>query len=184
MTVTIRIARPEDVPALRAIMDAAIGALMEGYLTEGQIAASRELMGLDTHIIADGTYLVAFDGAEIVGCGGWSDRATLFGGDHTGGRSNERLVPSRDRARVRAMYTAPNAARRGVGRAILAAAEDAARNAGFTEVELAATLAGEPLYRACGYEAELHFEEATASGVAVPLIRMAKRLTRRQEGAA
>lgn len=161
-------------PALRALMAAAIGTLMEGFLTPAQIDASHEIMGLDTQLIADGTYFVAESDGVIAGCGGWSRRATLFGGNHTAGRSDALLVPGRDRARVRAMYTAPGFARRGIGRAILAAAEAAARAEGFTAVELAATLAGEPLYRAAGYAPERAFEEMTASGVAVPLIRMVK----------
>lgn len=176
MTIEIRLATMNDVPVLRAVMDASIGALMNEVLSLAQVEASRELMGLDTQLIADGTYFAAVDGGAILGCGGWSDRATLFGGDHTSGRDAARLVPGRDQARIRAMYTAPAAVRRGVGRAILAAAEEAARAAGFTEVELAATLAGERLYRVCGYRPELHFEETTSSGVTVPLIRMVKRL--------
>ena len=174
--IAIRLATPDDGPALRHLMDASIGQLMGAFLSPAQIAASHELMGLDTQLIQDGTYFVAVDGAAIIGCGGWSDRATLFGGDHTGGRSAARLAPGIDRARVRAMYTAPGHARRGIGRAILEASEAAARAAGFTQAELAATLAGEPLYRACGYVPELHFQEMTSSGVAVPLIRMVKPL--------
>ena len=176
MRFLIRLAGPDDIPVLRAVMDASISHLLDAFLTPAQVAASRELMGLDTQLIADGTYFVAVEGNIMVGCGGWSDRATLFGGDHTGGRSAARLTPGKDRARVRAMYTAPGHARRGIGRAILDASETASREAGFTHAELAATLAGEPLYRSCGYQPEQHFQEMTSTGVAVPLIRMVKRL--------
>ncbi|BCW88240.1 hypothetical protein sos41_13780 [Alphaproteobacteria bacterium SO-S41] len=176
MPVTLRRATMDDVPPLRALMAASIGQLMDAFLTPAQVAASHELMGLDTQLIEDGTYFIAEIDGDLAGSGGWSRRATLFGGNHTAGRSDALLVPGRDRARVRAMYTAPSAARRGVGRAILAAGEDAARAESFTAVELAATLAGEPLYRACGYVPELAFEEMTSNGVAVPLIRMVKPL--------
>lgn len=173
---SLRTARSDDIPALRALMAASINALMDGFLTREEVAASHEVMGLDTQLVADGTYFIAEIGGALAGSGGWSRRATLFGGNHTAGRSDALLVPGQDRARVRAMYTHPDFVRRGVGRAILAAAEAAARDERFTAVELAATLAGAPLYRACGYEPEAPFEEMTSGGVAVPLVRMAKRL--------
>ena len=132
-------------------------------------------MGLDTQLIDDGTYfLVEVDGTPA-GCGGWSRRATLYGGDQTPGRSAALLDPARDPAYVRAMYTHPHFARRGVGRLILGLCEAAARSEGFTRVELMATLAGEPLYRGCGYEPGERIEEGRG-GTPVPLVRMTKRL--------
>ncbi len=133
-------------------------------------------MGLDTQLIADRTYFAVADGARIAGCGGWSRRATLFGGDHSAGRDAALLDPAKDAARVRAMYTHPAYARRGIGRTILAACEAAARAEGFAKVELAATLAGEPLYRACGYTAIESFSRRTSNGAEVPLIRMGKNI--------
>ncbi len=171
-----RVARTDELAAIRSLMDRAIGELMRDFLDPAAIAASAELMGLDTQLVTDGTYFAIDDGARLVGCGGWSRRATLFGGDHTIGRSDAFLDPTRDAARVRAMYTDPDYARRGIGRAILAACESAARNAGFARVELVATLAGEPLYRACGYQPGERFAQTTTKGVAVPLVRMSKPL--------
>jgi GNAT superfamily N-acetyltransferase len=133
-------------------------------------------MGLDTQLIADGTYFVVERDGAIAGCGGWSRRATLFGGDQTAGREVRLLDPASEPARVRAMYTHPLFVRRGVGREILAACEHAARADGFTRVELAATLAGVPLYHACGYLELEPFEAETPSGVRVPLVRMGKTL--------
>ncbi len=133
-------------------------------------------MGLDTQLIDDGTYFIIESNGCIAGCGGWSRRATLFGGDHSAGRNAALLDPARDAARVRAMYTSPDFARRGVGRMILELCEAAAKAEQFTRVELAATLAGEPLYRACGYRPLEHFRSGTPSGVSVPLIRMGKAL--------
>lgn len=172
----LRPATAADEPAMRAIMDRAIAQLLKPYLPPDAVAASFEIMGLDSQLIADGTYFAVCDADIIVGCGGWSRRATLFGGDHSAGRDAALLDPAHDPARVRAMYTDPAYTRRGIGRMILAACEDAARAEGFTHVELAATLAGEPLYRACGYDVIERFSAKASAGVGVPLLRMGKRV--------
>lgn len=171
----LRPARSTDIPAIRALMDVAIPALLAPFLTPEQVQASFAVMGLDSQLIADGDYLVAeaADG-RIVACGGWSRRATLFGGDHTAGRSARLLDPATEAARVRAMYTHPDWTRRGLGKAIIARCEAEAAAAGFARVELAATLGGEPLYLACGYAPVRRFDEPTPGGVAVPLILMSK----------
>jgi GNAT superfamily N-acetyltransferase len=170
-----RLARFEDMAALREIMDAAISELQKPFLDERQIAASRAIMGLDTQLIEDGRYFIVESAGRLAGCGGWSRRATLYGGDQTPGRSAARLDPQRDAARVRRMYTHPDQVRRGVGRLILALCEAAARQEGFSRMELMATKSGEPLYRACGYEPVEHLED-DRGGVAVPLVRMRKEL--------
>ncbi len=173
---THRLATPADLDALRAVMALAIAELQKGFLDEAQIAASRAVMGLDTQLIADGTYFIVERGGQIAGCGGLSRRATLYGGDHsTDLRDPALLDPATDAARIRAMYTHPDHARRGVGRRVMTLCEEAARAAGFSRAELMATLSGEPLYRACGY-APIERVTATAEGVAVPLIRMGKPL--------
>ena len=172
----LRLATPADTPTLRALMGAAIGELQKPFLTPEEIAASREVMGLDTQLIADGTYFVVDHQGQAVGCGGWSRRATLFGGDHSAGRDAALLDPAREPARVRAMYTLPGWARRGIGRRILHACEAAAAAEGFAACELAATLAGEPFYRACGYTVVEAFEAPTRAGPAIPLRRMRKAL--------
>lgn len=175
MSLTHRLAAPDDIPALTALMEAAIGALQAPFLTPDQIAASRRLMGLDSQLIADRTYFVVESEGRIAGCGGWSRRATLYGGDHSPGRDAHGLNPASDAARVRAMYTHPGFARRGVGRLILSLCEAAAKAEGFARVELAATLAGQPLYEACGYRV---LERLTddRGGAPVPLLRMGKTL--------
>jgi GNAT superfamily N-acetyltransferase len=172
----LRLASVADEPVMRDLMRRAIGELLKPYLPPDAVAASFEIMGLDSQLIADGTYFAVTDDGEIVGCGGWSRRATLFGGDHTSGRNAALLDPAREPARVRAMYTDPAHVRRGVGRMILAACEEAARKEGFRAVELAATLAGEPLYRACGYRVIEPFTSRTSTGVEIPLLRMGKAL--------
>ena len=157
---THRLATEDDLAALEALMAQAIGELQRGFLDEAQIVASRQVMGLDSQLIADRTYfLVEFGVAQ-----GRAVIAAL-------------LDPAVDAARVRAMYTHPAFARRGVGRLILSLCEAAAANAGFSRVQLMATLSGEPLYRAAGYEAIEHTAAAPVNGVVVPLILMGKALS-------
>jgi GNAT superfamily N-acetyltransferase len=170
---TIRLATFDDLPILRALMERAIAGHLPAVLTPEQVEASREHMGLDTQLIEDGGYfLVEIDGAPA-GCGG-SRHATLYGGDHSAGRDAALLDPAKDPARIRAMYTDPAYARRGVGRLILEAGEAAARAEGFTRLELAATLSGAPLYRAYGFETIEETSAPGANGARVPLIRMGK----------
>jgi len=174
---TSRLAVPEDVAVLTLLMDRAIAELQRAFLDEEQIASSRAIMGIDTQLIDDGTYFVVESGADIAGCGGWSRRATLYGGNHTPGRDSQLLDPSVDPARVRAMYTNPAYARRGVGRLILSLCEAAAAAEGFRTLELMSTLSGEPLYTAYGFRALARLEDSTG-GVPVPLVRMEKPVER------
>ncbi len=170
-----RIATAEDTPAIRDLMARAIAVNQTGFLTAAQIALSHSVMGLDTQIIADGTYFLIERGDRLVGCGGWSARATLYGGDASiVARDPAPLNPATDAARVRAMYTDPTCVRQGIGRMILSLCEDAARGAGFARTEMMATLSGEPLYRACGYLPIEYVQSPQVDGVSVPLIRMGK----------
>jgi GNAT superfamily N-acetyltransferase len=171
-----RLATEADLAALAVIMDLAIGELQKGFLSPEEIAASRQVMGLDTQLVADRTYFVIETRGQIAGCGGWSRRATLYGGDHSVALRNAALLdPATDPARVRAMYTRPDFARQGVGRMILKLCEAAAAAEGFRAVQLMATLSGEPLYRACGYQEIERVISETDIG-AVPLILMSKSL--------
>ncbi|MGH6919727.1 MAG: GNAT family N-acetyltransferase [Geminicoccaceae bacterium] len=172
---THRLARHADVAALTGLMERAIAELQKPFLDAAQIAASRTLMGLDTQLIGDRTYFVVEQGRALAGCGGWSRRQTIYGGDRSPGRDAALLDPATAAARVRAMYTHPAFVRRGVGRLILTLCEDAARAEGFARAELVATLAGEPLYAACGYRPLERFTD-DRGGVAVPLVRMTKGL--------
>src|SRR5262249_39720958 len=154
----------------RILMQLSIAGLLKPFLTAEQIEASYAVMGLDTQLIDDGTYFVVEADGAIAGCGGWSRRATLFGGDHSSGRDGALLDPKTDAARVRAMYTHPAFARRGVGRMILEASERVAAAEGFSRVELAATAGGEPLYVACGYVPVSRFQ--SGPGNVVPMCMM------------
>jgi GNAT superfamily N-acetyltransferase len=168
---TIRVATRDDLPALRAVMDASIGELQRGFLTDEQIESSRAIMGLDTQLVDDGTYYVVEADGELAGCGGWSRRATLYGSDSTPGRDAHQLDPSTDAARIRAMYTDPRFARRGVGRLILETCERAAAAEGFTRLELAGTLSGQPLYTAYGF-VEVGRKSDDTGGAPVPIVLM------------
>ena len=132
-------------------------------------------MGLDTQLIDDGTYFVVEADETLAGCGGWSRRATLYGSDQTPGRSAALVDPAREAARIRAMYTHPGHARKGVGRLILSLCEAAARSEGFSRMELMSTMAGEPLYSRFGYQPEERIMD-NRGGVPVPLVRMSKSL--------
>jgi GNAT superfamily N-acetyltransferase len=175
--VSHRIARPEDLDGLREVMRRSIETLQDEFLGPEQVAASHKVMGLDAQLVVDGTYFIVESGGRMAGCGGWSWRSTLYGGDESVvAREPRALDPATEPARIRAMYTDPDFARRGVGRLVLTLCEEAARRAGFRSATMMATMAGVPLYRACGYvEAEPPIN-ASINGVEVPLVRMEKRL--------
>ncbi|MEY3622693.1 MAG: hypothetical protein RLZZ407_252 [Pseudomonadota bacterium] len=170
-----RIATHDDLEALHALMARAIAQNQSDFLTPAQVAASGKVMGLDTQLVRDGTYFLIECEGRIAGCGGWSFRATLYGGDDSVvAREPATLNPATDAAKIRAMYTDPDFPRRGIGARILALCEDAARQAGFQRVELMGTAAGVPLYRAQGYTPVAAPEYARVGGVEIPLLRMEK----------
>ena len=171
----LRKATADDFSDIKALMQLAISQLQKGFLTPEQIQASFVAMGLDTQLIDDGTYFCVFDQDILVGCGGWSRRSTLYGGNHSAGRNADLLDTKKDRARIRAMYTHPDHVRRGIGKMIINAGEEAARREGFTALEMAATLAGVPFYKNCGYEIESEWLDKNGS-VPVPLCTMVKSL--------
>ena len=174
---THRIAQLADLPALHALMARAIAELQTDVLSPAQVAASHTVMGLDSQLVIDQTYFVVEEDGRLAGCGGWSWRATLYGGDESAvARDPAPLDPASDAAKIRAMYTDPAFARRGIGRMVLGLCEDAARAAGFKRAEMMATMAGERLYRVCGYLPVEAIESAPVNGVRVPLLRMEKAL--------
>jgi GNAT superfamily N-acetyltransferase len=171
--VTLRLATLDDLPALRALIPASVRALSQGFYTPQQVeSAIRHVFGPDTQLIADGTYFAAEAEGTIVGCGGWSRRRTLYGGDQMKDAEDPLLDPAAEAARIRAFFVHPAWARRGVASAIMHACRDAAAQAGFQRLELMATLPGEPLYRAFGFEARERVESTLPDGVRVPFVRM------------
>ncbi len=137
-------------------------------------AALGPLFGVDGLLIADGTYFVVEHSGEVVGCGGWSRRRAVFGGDKARTGEDGILDPKCDAARIRAFFVRPDYARRGIGRAILSACEAALLAAGFREAVLVATIAGEPLYSSFGYEVAERYEVPLPGGLTLPVIRMTK----------
>lgn len=176
MALTHRLAEEADIPALRELMSLSIDRLQEDVLSPDQVRASHAIMGIDTQLIADRTYFVVDRDGNLAGCGGWSKRETLYGGDHSAGRNARLLDPIREAARIRAMYTHPDHVRQGVGKLILGLCEAAAAQAGFKRAEMMATLAGEKLYSSSGYVPLEQVSAGPIDGVMVPLIRMGKGL--------
>ena len=177
--IQIRMAVPTDIAALHALIEASVRGLMpQGHSSDQLEGALGTLLGVDTQLIADGTYFVAEavlnDNSVLVGCGGWSKRKTLFGSDHRAGREDELLNPQKDAAKIRAFFVHPEWARRGIGSKILEICEHAAVAAGFQRFEMGATLTGVPLYQARGYVEIERTEVPLANGASLPVVRMAK----------
>jgi len=181
----LRKATEADVPRLREVIAASVRGLQAGDYSPAQIeGALNSVYGVDSQLIADGTYLVAevaqteATKAEIVACGGWSKRKTLYGGDQYIGREDSLLDPARDAAKIRAFFVHPHWARRGIGGLILEACENAAINAGFTRLEMGATLSGVAFYKAKGYATLENLEVGLGNGEVLPIVKMAKEFRR------
>ena len=171
----LRLAHEEDVSALEALIPLSVRALQSTYYSRAQIeAALGPVFGVDRQLIRDGTYFIAEQDGVIIGCGGWSKRRALYGGDRSREREDELLDPERDAARVRAFFVHPDWARRGIGRSIMAACERTIRESGFSTVDIVATLAGEPLYALFGYAVVERYEIAMVSGMSLPVVKMNK----------
>lgn len=189
--IRLRLAMPEDVPVLCELIEASVRGLQTEDYTPAQIeGALQTVFGVDSQLIADGTYIVA-DAAvgqerrawprdaqsrwTMVGCGGWSKRKTLYGSDHWSGREDALLNPQRDAAKIRAFFIHPAWARHGVGSMILQACEDAARAAGFSRYEMGATLTGAKLFRVRGYVVVQPISIPLSNGETLSVIHMEKR---------
>lgn len=177
MEITIRIAEMKDVPVLKELIPLSARELSKGFYTSQQTeSAIKYIFGVDTQLIEDQTYYVAVADGEVVGCGGWSKRKTLFGGDQMKAESDPMLDPNVDAGRIRAFFIHPDWARKGIGRRIIEACEEAAQADGFSKMELVATLPGEPLYASKGYEVYERIDIPMADGVTLPAARMRKTL--------
>ena len=175
----LRVATRDDIPELRKLIEQSVRELQAEWYTPEQIeAAVHSVFGVDQQLIDDGTYYVAEIGGQMAGCGGWSKRGTLYGAsDYGHSRNDVMLDPAKEPARIRAFFTHPKFARKGVGRALLERCEEEARKAGFHSMEMAATLPGVPLYAAHGYEAFETFDVPLPGGHSIQVRRMAKQIT-------
>jgi N-acetylglutamate synthase-like GNAT family acetyltransferase len=182
MSVYIRLAETRDIPALQALIEASVRILQAADYSPAQLeVALQTVYGIDTQLISDGTYFAAEEkGADatplLVGCGGWSKRKTLYGGDHWTQREDSLLDPARDAAKIRAFFIHPDWARRGIGKKILEHSECAAVKAGFRRLEMGATLTGIPFYRAHGYLELETVAVPLGQGLSLKIVRMCKDL--------
>jgi GNAT superfamily N-acetyltransferase len=177
MNWTPRLATDADIPELEKLIPLSVRALQTSHYSLAQIeAALGPVFGVDRQLIRDGTYFVVANAGQIVGCGGWSRRKTLYGGDRERPGEDAELDPQLDPARIRAFFVHPNWARKGIGQSILAGCEAAAREFGFTRAELVATLTGEALYAKFGYAVVERYEAPMQEGLSLLVVRMTKLL--------
>jgi GNAT superfamily N-acetyltransferase len=177
MDYVIRKATLADRAAIaQLIKDSARSLSRTDYSAEQIEGAIATVFGVDTNLIIDGTYFVAESSGELIGCGGWSKRRTLFGGDQYAARDASQLDPKTEPAKIRAFFIHPQHARKGIARAILEACEGEARACGFQALELMSTLPGLKLYRACGYQGEERVELEVGESLTIGLVPMTKEI--------
>lgn len=177
LSVRIAIAEPVHIEEMSTLIRLSGHKLSEGFYTAAQIAALNEyVFGVDTTLVSDRTYFVVYAEQRLVACGGWSKRRTLYGGDQRRIGAPELLNPEYEAARIRAFFVHPDFARRGIGMTLLRHCEAEARQHGFKQLELMATLPGVPLYRHAGYHELEVVSDSLPNGVEVPFIRMGKQL--------
>ena len=175
MQITTRLATFEDIPQLNTLIALSVRGLSKDYYSENQIeSAIKYVFGVDTQLVIDGTYYIAEIDNTIVGCGGWSKRNTLYGGDQHKEIEDPLLDPKRDAARIRAFFVHPDYARQGIGRHIINVCEGAAKKNGFNSFELGATLPGVPLYLVMGYEAIERVEAVLPDNEILVILKMRK----------
>ena len=173
----LRIATPADIPAIQRLLEISVRGLSSGYYTPVQVeSALAHMFGVDTQLVADGTYYVVDAEEGLAAAGGWSARQTLYGGDQAKGATDLPIDPATTPARIRAFFVHPDWARRGLARTLFSACETAARARGFRRFELLATLPGEPLYRALGFEAREPVSVALPGGLELPCLRMEREI--------
>jgi GNAT superfamily N-acetyltransferase len=169
----LRPATLDDVPALTELIADSVRGLSRGFYTEAQAeSALRFVFGVDSQLIADGSYYVIEDENGLAAAGGWSRRQHLYGGDQTKGAEDPQVDPAKDPARIRAFFVAPRAARRGMARRLYDECVSAAKRHGFTRLELVATMPGVPLYRALGFEMGEQYSVSLPDGVELPVAQM------------
>jgi predicted N-acetyltransferase YhbS len=174
---SIRRATERDAPALEALIELSVRTLLTRHYSAEQLAAAMgPVFGLDRQLVRDGTYFVVECVGAIVGCGGWSRRRAVYGGDRGRPGEDAELSPASEAARVRAFFVHPQWERRGIGRLLLHESERAIRAAGFKTIELVATLAGEPFYATHGYIVTERGEAPLPDGLSIPTVRMNKKL--------
>jgi GNAT superfamily N-acetyltransferase len=172
---SIRLAREDDIQTLEVLIPLSVRVLQCSFYSAAQMeAALGPVFGVDRQLIDDGTYFIVERSSQIVGCGGWSRRRAVFGGDRAREGEDAELDPALDAARIRAFFVHPDWARRGIGRSILSVSESALYAAGFRNAVLVATLSGEPLYASFGYSVAERYEVPLSGVLTLPVVRMVK----------
>jgi GNAT superfamily N-acetyltransferase len=176
MPFEFRVATPEDTPAIRNLIAASVRELQLEYSPAEREAALATVFTVDSRLIADGTYFIAYaEDGRLAGCGGWSKRKTLYGGDHQVETIEPELLdPATDSAKIRAIFVHPEFARQGLGSLILRMSEEAAKSEGFHRFEMGSTLAGVALYKLRGYRETARIEVPVSSGETIDVVRMVK----------
>ena len=175
MPISTRLATFHDIPELNELIAISVRGLSANYYTSAQIeSAIKYIFGVDTQLVIDGTYYIAEKDGVIAGCGGWSKRNTLYGGDQHKEIEDPLLDPVHDAARIRAFFVHPDYARQGIGRQIINVCETAAKAEGFKSFELGATLPGVPLYEAMGYEPVERVDAPLPDGEILGIVKMRK----------
>jgi len=172
----------QDIGDIAALISASVRGLGRPYYSARQIELSIiSVFGVDIDLIKDGTYFVAEIGPRVVGCGGWSKRKTLYGASiYTKSRDHALLDPVTDAAKIRAFFVHPDAARQGIGKAILDKCEEEAEKSGFRSAEMMATLPGVPLYLACGYAGDEEVNVPVGDDESIICVKMSKRLQKKR----
>ncbi len=177
LKIAYRVVVEKDAPKLRELIAESARGLSLGFYSESQVeSALKFVFGVDSQLIADGTYFIGESAGEVVACGGWSKRKTLFGGDQFKGKIDPLLDPWIEPARIRAFFVHPQWGRKGIGQELLKLCEAAARAEEFTRLELGSTMPGVPFYTAQGFRAMEQLELTFPNGVTFPLTRMGKDL--------
>jgi len=175
MDPVLRVATLADADRIEVLMKESAAAIFPRWYDEQEAASAVEHVAVvDRMLLEDGTYFVLAAGGEIVACGGWSRRDRLYTGSGDGGDDARLLDPATEPARVRAMFVRDDWTRRGLGRRIIDACEEAARREGFSRMALSATLPGVPLYQACGFEPLEEVDTVLVDGVRLRCVTMEK----------
>ena len=173
----IRKATIDDREAIQELIAVSARQLSREHYSDAQIeTAIVTVFGVDTDLIEDGTYFVVEIDGQLAGCGGWSKRKTLFGGDQYSSRDAGYLDPESEPAKIRAFFIHPDHARKGIARAILSRCEDEARSQGFRALELMATLPGIEFYKSCGFVETGNFDLDLTDTVKLELVPMLKEI--------
>ena len=177
MEITIEKTLKSEIPELQNLIAKSVRGLSTAHYTSAQIeSAIRYVFGVDTQLVTDGTYYTVKADSQLAGCGGWSKRNTLYGGDQHKEQEDPLLDPAQDAAKIRAFFVHPDYARKGIGKMLINFCEAEAAEAGFTAFELGATLPGVPLYQAMGYEAIENADARLPDGDVLQIVKMKKRL--------